>query len=289
MSQAAPNGSPDRPARPVRRAVVEAVEQLTPRMVRIVVGGDDLSDFGAGEFTDHYVKLQLPPPGADYGSDFDPDTVRATRPRELWPKTRTYSVRAWDGRRKQLTLDFVVHGDVGVAGPWAAAAQPGDTLLLTGPGGAYAPSPQADWHLLVGDASVLPAIAASLPRIPDDSPTWVVAEVDGPAEELDLPATRADLRMTWVHRRRGAGEEPGLLLDAVSSLELPAGVGHAFVHGEASAVRAIRRHLLVDRALDAAMLSASGYWKLRRTEEGWRQDKAEWKRLAEDDISAAPG
>jgi NADPH-dependent ferric siderophore reductase len=127
-----------------RLAIVETVERLTPRMVRIVFGGDGLAGFGAGEFTDHYVKLQL--------SDGDRTRVR------------TYTVREWDGER--LTIDFVVHGDVGVAGPWALAARPGDTLALLGPGGAYAPSPDADWHLMAGDPSVVPAIAASLARVP---------------------------------------------------------------------------------------------------------------------------
>ena len=75
------------------------------------------------------------------------------------------------GRRaQQLTIDFVVHGDVGVAGPWARTAQPGDELDLVGPGGAYTPDPDADWHLLAGDASVIPAISASLPRIPRARP-----------------------------------------------------------------------------------------------------------------------
>ena len=39
-------------------------------------------------------------------------------------RVRTYTVREWDGER--LTIDFVVHGDEGVAGPWALPAQPGD-------------------------------------------------------------------------------------------------------------------------------------------------------------------
>ena len=40
-------------------AVVEHVQRLTPRMIRIVFGGEDLAGFGAGEFTDHYVKLRI--------------------------------------------------------------------------------------------------------------------------------------------------------------------------------------------------------------------------------------
>ena len=252
-------------------------------MVRIVVGGDDLADFDAGAFTDHYVKLQLPAPGADYDLDEGLDAIRAAHPRELWPRTRTYSVRDWDAARRRLTIDFVVHGDRGVAGPWAASARPGDVLRLQGPGGAYAPDPGADWHLLAGDASVLPAIGATLRRIPAGAPVWVVAEVDGPAEELVL-SSPGDLRLHWLHRSRGAGEEPDLIADAVRALELPAGRGQAFVHGEASSVRALRRHLVVDRGLPADTLSASGYWKLRRTEEGWREDKPEWQRLAAADL-----
>ncbi|WRL65744.1 siderophore-interacting protein [Blastococcus brunescens] len=53
--------------------------------------------------------------------------------------TRTYTVRAWDAETGELTIDFVHHGDEGLAGPWAAAAQPGDVIQLMGPGGAYAP------------------------------------------------------------------------------------------------------------------------------------------------------
>jgi NADPH-dependent ferric siderophore reductase len=272
--------------RPVRRATVLETERLSPGMVRIVLGGDDLHDFAAGEFTDHYVKIQLPPPGADYGSDFDLDEIQATRPRELWPRTRTYSVRDWDAAARRLTIDFVVHGDEGVAGPWAAAARPGDTVQLRGPGGAYAPSPDADWHLLVGDASVIPAIAAALARIPGGVPVCVVIEVDGPDEEQPLTSSGV-LDLRWVHRSRPPGEEPELALETVRALELPDGRGHAFVHGEASSVRAVRRHLLVDRGLPAEALAISGYWKLRRTEEGWREDKAEWQRLAAADVSTS--
>ena len=122
-------------------------------------------------------------------------------------------------------------------------------------------------------------------RIPAGVPAFVVLEVDGPAEEQPLPDP-GDLRLRWVHRTRPPGEEPELARDAVAALELPAGRGQAFVHGEASAVRAVRRHLLVDRGLPAEGLSVSGYWKLRRTEEGWREDKAEWQRQAAADVAA---
>jgi NADPH-dependent ferric siderophore reductase len=278
--------SPSPASRPARRqllAQVVSTERLTPHLIRVVVGGDDLEGFGAGEFTDHYVKLQLPPPGADYAAPFDAEAIKSSHPREAWPRTRTYSVSAWDPAARQLTIDFVHHGDTGVAGPWAAAAQPGDWLQFAGPGGAYAPDPAADWHLMVGDASVIPAIAASLRRIPAGVAVHVLVEVDGAEDEFPLSST-GELSLTWIHATGDRAEEP--LLAAVEALEFPGGTVHGFIHGEAGTVRAIRRHLLVDRALPREALSVSGYWKRARTEEGWREDKREWNRAAEADLRA---
>lgn len=248
---------------PERRSlstVVTDVAWLTPSMVRIVVTGPDLDGFGAGEFTDHYVKCQ-------FGD-----------------KTRSYTVRDWDPAQLRLTLDFVVHGDAGFAGPWAAQARPGDQLELRGPGGAYTPDPEADWHLLVGDDAALPAIAVSLKRIPAGVPVFAVVEVDGPEHQQSLDSPGA-LSVTWVHRSDGPGEDPTLQLEAVRALSLPDGHGHAFVHGEATAVRFIRRHLLLERGLAVEALSASGYWKLRRTDEEWRAEKREWVLSAEADLA----
>jgi NADPH-dependent ferric siderophore reductase len=272
-------------ARPKCRTIhttVERIERVTPHMVRVVVGGDELDGFAVGEFTDHYVKLQLPPAGAGYAPPFDMEDVRASRPREQWPRVRTYTVRAWDAERRQLTLDVIVHGDEGVAGPWAAAVQPGDPLQLMGPGGAYAPDPEAAWHLMVGDMSVLPAIGASLPRVPAGVPVHVIVELDDDADRQQLTSP-GDLHVTWL---RADGSDT-VLLEAVRALAFPDGPVHAFVHGEASAVRALRRHLLVDRGVPRAALSVSGYWKRTRTDEEWRADKPEWNRLVEEDTAAA--
>ena len=202
-------------------------------------------------------------------------------------RTRSYTVRAWDPERRLLTLDFVVHGDRGIAGPWAARAQPGDTLEIMGPGGGYAPAPDSDWHLMVGDDAVLAGISVSVSRVAAGVPVFAVIEVDGPEHEqpLDSPG---DLQAIWVHRHSGAGQDPSLLLEAVRSLSLPAGGGQAFVHGEASAVRAVRRHLVLERGLPQSALSASGYWKLRRTDEEWRAEKRDWMAAADADLRAAP-
>ncbi|WP_411077703.1 siderophore-interacting protein [Streptomyces sp. cmx-10-25] len=266
----------EQPARRSPKATEARVvhtERITPHMVRLVLGGPGLDGFGVGEYTDHYVKLLFAPEGVAYPEPFDMERIREEYPREQWPTTRTYTVRAWDPERRELTVDFVVHGDEGLAGPWAARAEAGDTLRFLGPGGGYAPDETADWHLLVGDESALPAIAAALERLPAGARAHAFVEIEDAAEEQKLE-TAADVDVTWLHRGgRPVGEA---LVEAVRTLDFPTGDVHAFVHGEAGFVKELRRHLRLDRGVPRERLSISGYWRLGKTDEAWRAIKRDW-------------
>ncbi|WP_405678821.1 siderophore-interacting protein [Streptomyces sp. NBC_01511] len=269
---------PARKSPKVHEARVMRSRRITPHMVRLVLGGDGPAGLNAGEFTDHYVKLLFAPEGVSYPEPFDMDRVRADFPREQWPATRTYTVREWDRAAGEITIDFVVHGDEGLAGPWAAAVRPGDPALFLGPGGSYAPDPAADWHLFVGDESALPAIAASVEQAPEDATIHAFIEVEGPDEEQKIAAP-AGAEIVWLHRgSRPVGEA---LVAAVRALEFPAGDVHAFVHGEAGFVKELRRHLRHDRQIPRERLSISGYWRLGQNDEAWRAVKREWNEQVE--------
>lgn len=269
----------DRPARKSFRthtAQVVRTERLTPHMQRVVLGGDGLADFSAGTCTDHYVKLLFPIEGVAYPEPFDMRRIREEFPREQWPRIRTYTVRAWDPAHRELTLDFVIHGDEGLAAPWALRARPGDTLRFVGPGGAYAPDTSADWHLLVGDESALPAIARSLEALPEGVTAHAFVEVAGPEEEQKIDS---GVEVVWLHRgRRPVGRA---LVEAVRALDFPEGRVHAFVHGEAGFVKELRRLLRVEHAVPREDLSVSGYWRLGHDEDGWRAAKAAWNARVE--------
>jgi NADPH-dependent ferric siderophore reductase len=247
-------------------------------MVRLVLGGDGLDALATGEFTDHYIKVLFAPEGVTYPEPFDMERIRADFPREQWPTTRTYTIRAWDPSARELTVDFVVHGDEGLAGPWAARARVGETMRFLGPGGGYAPDPAADWHLLVGDESALPAIAATLERAPAGAVVHAFVEVSGPEEEQKITAPDgAEIR--WLHRgERPVGET---LVAAVRALEFPEGDVQAFVHGEAGFVKELRRHLRLEREIPRERLSISGYWRLGQSDEAWRAVKREWNERVE--------
>lgn len=277
----------DRPARKTprtTRALVRSVEYLTPGMIRVILGGDGLAGFDPGPHSDAYIKLLFPQPGVTYPEPFDMAAVRRDLPRDQWPSTRTYTVRSFDPAALELTVDFVYHGDQGLAGPWAASAQPGDEIFFVGPGGGYTPNPEADWHLMVGDESALPAIAASVERLPDQARAHVIVEVADRDEEIKLSApTGAEI--TWVHR--GPQQVGAALVTAVRALEFPEGHVHAFVHGEAGFVKELRRLLRIDHGIPLDQLSISGYWRLGRDDEAWRSVKAEWNRRVDEEEAAA--
>ncbi|MFI8006869.1 siderophore-interacting protein [Streptomyces sp. NPDC086010] len=270
--------------RPQRRtptaqgAQVLRTERITPHMVRVVLGGDGLDGFALAGFTDHYIKLCFAPEGADYAHPFDVAAIREEYPRELWPTTRTYTVRSWDPAARELAVDFVVHGDEGLAGPWAARARPGDLVTFLGPGGGYVPEASADWHLLVGDESALPAIAAALEQMPAGARGHAFVEVADASEEQKLEAPDG-VSLTWLHRgARPVGEG---LVAAVAGLDFPEGEVQAFVHGEAGFVKEIRRHLRVERGIPLPRLSISGYWRLGQNDDAWRAVKREWNEQVE--------
>ena len=270
--------------RSAKVGVVTRVEQLTPQMVRVVVCGEDLAGLGADEFTDHYIKVQFPRAGVAYPEPFDVGVIRETMPRECWPLVRTYTIRRWLPDAAEIWVDFVVHGDAGIAGPWAARAKPGDPFHFLGPGGGYAPNPEADWHLLAGDESALPAIGAALDGMPAGARVQAFIEVAGPEEEQKL-TTAADAEIIWLHRGdRQIGEA---LVSAVRDVAFPAGRLHAFVHGEATFVKDLRRYLRLDRGVPLDRLSISGYWRRGMNEDGWQSSKREWNQQVDREQEAA--
>lgn len=254
---------------------VQRTQRLTPHMVRVVLGGDGIRDFHDNNDSDHYVKLLFPPEGVTYPEPFDLEAIERDFPREQQPVKRTYTVRSFDPQAGELTIDFVYHGDVGIAGPWAVAAQPGDKLRLLGPGGKYSPSDEADWHLLVGDESAIPAIASALERLAPGASAHVILQVED-RQEIQSLSSPAKVEFTWLFRTESELENPrSSLVDAVKGFEFPPGQGHLFVHGEAETVmKRIRPHLLKERCVNRDWLSISGYWRLGNTEERFRQWKA---------------
>jgi NADPH-dependent ferric siderophore reductase len=270
--------------RPVHTFQVISSEQLTPHMIRLVLGGTGFGTFKPSEFADSYVKIVIVRDDVEVDALPQPLTLDSFNelPEEQRPFVRTYTVRRVDADRREITVDFVVHGEHGVAGPWASSAQPGQPAYLMGPSGAYSPNLDADWHLLAADEAGLPALGAALEALPPNAVGWAFIEVSGPDDEIPLSAPEG-VEVRWVYRggradlvpEDQAGDNAPLIASVTEAAWLP-GQAHVFIHGEAQAVmHNLRPYIRNVRGVEAKWASISGYWRRGRTEETFRQWKAE--------------
>jgi NADPH-dependent ferric siderophore reductase len=241
----------------MRQLQVIRTRLIAPKLLRVTLAGDDLQDFVSASFDDH-VKVFFPEPGqarptlpqaGPNGAVFAEGVPR--------PTARDYTPRRYDSVANELDIEFVLHGD-GPAATWAAQAQPGQYLGVGGPRGSFVIPDAFDWHLLIGDASALPAIGRRLEELPEGKKAIVVAEVDDAAGEISFQS-HAGVALHWVHSA-GAGAAD-LLEQAVRGLTLPAGEGYVWAAGESAVIRAIRQHLVAERGIDKSRIRASSYWR----------------------------
>ena len=251
------NETPGAPARRrprFRMAHVREVQRLTPRMVRITFGGDDLDGFESPAATQH-VKLIVPEPGESGPVLPDPSAPRgAAAPDGRRPLMRTFTVRRFTPDRAELQIDFALHGE-GPASQWAEHATPDTSVAVAGPGGRrYEVDPSAHHFLLAGDATALPAIGTLLEALPAGARADVYAEVEDAAEELEWRSA-ADVRVSWI--QPGAG-----LLSVFSGVAPAQSPDRVWVACEAARMRRIRDVVLNDWHIAPDQLVTRGYWKL---------------------------
>lgn len=242
-----------------RRVRVVGTTSLTPRMVRVSVGGPELE----GLVVEHpaaSVRLLIPSAAAGElampawnGNEFLlPDGTR--------PVIRTLTPLRVDPASQQMDLEIVVH-EGGAVSAWALKAQPGDEVALSGPGRGWPVPETAAGFLLAGDESAIPAIGQLLELLPPDKPVRVVIEVATPEARLELPQhPKADVE--WHDLPYGAA--PGdALVTAVTNAEVPEGT-NVWAAGEAAAVQRIRKHMFEERKLSRSETWIRGYWKTGR-------------------------
>lgn len=260
-----------------RYATVRDVERVTPNMLRVRFGGDDLRNM-VHDGPDQYVKLFFPLPGQQHPqlpmqvSEYGMSWYRAylAMPDDVRPPMRTYTIRALRADRGEIDVDFALHGDDGPASRWAQRARPGDEVAMIGPHGLYAPPASSEWQLLVGDETAVPAIGAIVESLPPGAVVRALVEV-GSAEDRQDFASWGDVEIRWIVR--GADPRGQRVLEALRQAELPAGAPYAWLAGEAGVVKRARRHLVSERGVDRRAITFTGYWRLGKSEEDTGREK----------------
>jgi NADPH-dependent ferric siderophore reductase len=219
---------------PAQRATVIGAADLTPRMRRVTVQADTMTGMTIRPAQDVELLLR------------DPSGRRVKR---------RYTIRHSRPDSGELDLDVLLHGD-GPGALWGASTNPGDAVEFQGPRGKLELH-RALWHVLVGDESALPAIAAICEELPGTERALAVIEVQDAADELPVSA---DVR--WVHRASTPPGSAELLITALGELEIPAGA-RAYLMGETRAMVALRAHL-ESRGVEHDAIFVKGYWNLGR-------------------------
>ena len=187
-----------------RLAEVIRVERLSAHMVRVVFAGEELEGFTTRGPAEH-LKVNFPPPGEsrlvlpEWGPE-GPILVAG----QQRPLNRTYTPRRWDPEARELSVDFLLHGE-GPGSTWAQQARPGHVVAVSHqPGGAYKVDPEADWYLIGGDEAALPAVGTLIESLPTSCMAYVFVEVADADEELKLESSTR-FQVTWLHHGGVAG------------------------------------------------------------------------------------
>jgi NADPH-dependent ferric siderophore reductase len=223
-------------------------------MRRIVLGGGDLDRFVWPGPASH-LKLMLPLPGQDAPALPTPGPDGLVTFDRSGMTMRTYTPRAWDDERRELTIDVFLHGE-GPASTWARQVEAGGQVAVSSPRATWQPDPGAGWVVLAGDETAAPAIGTLVESSADLGvrPT-VVIESAGDDHDLGLPEG------TNPHFVTADPDAPGRALLEALTHTVPPGDGQVWVAGEARGVRAIRAWLQGERGLPGTATVTRGYWK----------------------------
>jgi NADPH-dependent ferric siderophore reductase len=227
-----------------RELEVKQVDKIAAHMIRVTLVGD-LEGFTSLGFDDH-IKLFFPAAPAAPGAE----------PQAL---ARDYTPRRYDPARNILEIDFAIH-DAGPATRWAETVRPGDPLTIGGPRGSFIIPTNFDWHLLMGDETAIPAIGRRLAELPPGTRVVVLAEVDGPDDEVAFE-TAANASVTFAYREGAPAGASDVLARTLQSTRLPTGDYYAWVACESLIAKALRVQLLADHGANKKWMRAAGYWR----------------------------
>lgn len=236
---------------PPRTFTVLDKTEVTPHMLRITLGGEAMADFPADQ-PSAYVKLRFAQAHSDR------------------PLLRTYTIRTQ--RADSVDIDFVRHGDGGPASRWAEDVQPGETIDIGGPGPKKLVDADADWVLLIGDMTALPAISANLEFLPADTRGIAVIEVAS-KDDIQPLAAPENVELRWVVNPR-PGEDTDALYDTICALDWLDGRPSVWCACEFQGMRRLRTYLKNDRQIAREDLYISSYWQHGANEESHKQAKS---------------
>ncbi len=177
------------------------------------------------------------------------------------PQVRTYTNRQIDLVAKELSIDFVHHGDDGLASTWAINAAVGDSLEIGMKESMRTLVPDAAHYLIAGDATALPVIAAILEQLPSGVKVKAFIEVATKEDELVL-STPADVDLEWIHNPHP--EQGSVLAERVKAFEFDDNglASYIYLAAEYDIIKTLRHYFRVEKYWNPKEMYACSYWKI---------------------------
>jgi len=228
--------------------IVKNKQYLTPHLIRVIFEIDEkqaelLANVGSGSNNKIFI------PAEEDGVSL----------------VRTYTNRKIDLENRELTIDFVAHGDNGPASAWALKACTGDVLEVGMKESTRPLVPDADFYLLAGDATALPVICAIAEQFPSYVSAKILLEISGKEDELIL-CSAADISVEWLHNPHP--EKGSKLAETVKSVQFPSGVlkEYVYIAAEYTTVHELRTYFKTTLDWDPHGMYICSYWKAGQAE-----------------------
>lgn len=234
-----------------RSLTVRGTESVSPRMTRVILGGDELEGFSIDRPAAS-VRVLLPTAGELEIPEWSGNEFLLSDGTR--PIIRTLTPRRFDTAARELHLDVVLH-ESGAASTWAETTRSGDKVAVSGPGRGYHIDRDATAFLLAGDETAIPAICQLLEHLPS-VPLAVHLLVSHAEARVDL---HRDVDVRW-HVAFDNSDSQESLCDAIRATDLAHGL-RIWAAGEATAMQRIRNYLFREIDFPRSRATVRGYWK----------------------------
>lgn len=214
---------------------ITAIEARAEYMVRLSGRIPDSENFADYEQPNAIFRIEVPvQPDELVGLAHAPTTA-----------SRVYTVARSDEHAREISVDFVLHGDSSPVMRWLSQVQVGDVVEIWSVAGHRLPATGTD-TILVADSTAIPALGSVLDKCKLNGRIRLI--VQGRADEVtELP----DYPLTLVSDNLGQ-TFVGMAAEGVDSV---------WAAGEASQMRMIRTHCRQILGLSKEQTQVFGYWR----------------------------